>query len=415
MARSLYICYFGVREPLVQTQVVPYLRELASQGHQISLLTFDTKEAKKAVSDDEIERQLADQGIEWNSLRYHKRFSVLATTWDLLIGAIFVNGYIRKSEPHILHGRAHVATLIGAVARKFASRKPKLLFDIRGFMPEEYTDARIWPENGLLYRLSKRVEKWLMKEADGFIVLTEKARAIHFIESKTTGFDQAGRPVEVIPCCVDIDRFDRSAGKSQRAAVRKSLGVKEQLVMVYVGSFGGWYLTSEMLEFAKKVREIRPDVFFLILTQRDVQKAESMLVEKGFPAGSFLVTSASPTEIGKYLCASDFAISFIKPCYSKLASSPTKLAEYLAAGLPVVSNSGIGDVDELLKEERVGVCFDEFENESYRIAFEAVIKMRSEADLTERCQNAAAKHFDLEKVASIRYRRVYKDLLNGRN
>ena len=30
--RTLYVCYFGLREPLVQTQVLPYLRELAASG-----------------------------------------------------------------------------------------------------------------------------------------------------------------------------------------------------------------------------------------------------------------------------------------------------------------------------------------------------------------------------------------------
>src|ERR1051326_9263552 len=41
MTKSLYICYFGLREPLVQTQVLPYLRELAKSGVAIFLLTFE--------------------------------------------------------------------------------------------------------------------------------------------------------------------------------------------------------------------------------------------------------------------------------------------------------------------------------------------------------------------------------------
>ena len=34
MAKTLYICYFGLREPLVQTQVLPYLRELLREGEK---------------------------------------------------------------------------------------------------------------------------------------------------------------------------------------------------------------------------------------------------------------------------------------------------------------------------------------------------------------------------------------------
>ena len=39
--KTLYLCYFGLREPLVQTQVVPYLREMRAAGIEVSLLTFE--------------------------------------------------------------------------------------------------------------------------------------------------------------------------------------------------------------------------------------------------------------------------------------------------------------------------------------------------------------------------------------
>ena len=33
-----------------------------------------------------------------------------------------------------------------------------------------------------------------------------------------------------------------------------------------------------------------------------------------------------------------------------IANSPTKFAEYLASGLPILTNTGIGDSDEILRE-----------------------------------------------------------------
>jgi carbamoyltransferase len=38
---TLYICYFGINEPLVQTQVLPYLRQLSAAGVRVNLLTFE--------------------------------------------------------------------------------------------------------------------------------------------------------------------------------------------------------------------------------------------------------------------------------------------------------------------------------------------------------------------------------------
>ena len=75
-------------------------------------------------------------------------------------------------------------------------------------MPEEYTDAGVWDERGYVYKSFKRVEKWLMKKSDGFVVLTNAAREILFPQLNGTGIDEFGRPVEVIPCCVDLRRFE---------------------------------------------------------------------------------------------------------------------------------------------------------------------------------------------------------------
>src|SRR5437870_1115357 len=169
--KALYICYFGLREPLVQTQVVPYLLEIIKDDVEMSLLTFEP-DLKRTWTAEQLgaERQsLKEKGIVWHHLAYHKRPSIPATFYDILNGARMVRRLIRRENYDILHCRVHVPALMAAIARKFSRKKPKIIFDIRGFFPEEYTDAGIWPENGWLYRIAKRVEKWLLNEADGFV------------------------------------------------------------------------------------------------------------------------------------------------------------------------------------------------------------------------------------------------------
>ena len=410
MAKALYICYFGLRQPLVQTQVLPYLRELLKDGHEITLLTFepDFKDQWTAKQIADEQKGLRDQSIEWHCLAYHKKPSAVATAYDIFRGAWFVRSLIGRKQIDILHGRVHVPTLMGALARKFSRRKPKLVFDIRGFFPEEYTDAGIWPENGWLYRAAKGVEKWLMKEADGFVVLTEKAREILFPESKTTGFDKLSRPVEVIPCCVDLKRFDRE-NQDSRIEMRKKLNVEDRFVIVYVGSFGGSYLSEEMMDLFATARERDPRTFALILTQRDKKKVVEHISAKGFGVGDYLVESVSPEEIPGYLNASDSSLSFIKKCYSKQSSSPTKIAEYLACGLPIISNRGVGDVDKLIEDNNVGVMVDDFTVGSY---LKAISEIEALGDVREKCRDTAARDFDLHHVGGHRYRRLYKRILD---
>ncbi len=412
--KILYVCYFGLREPLVQTQVLPYLLEVLKDGNEVILLTFEPDPARTWTAGAiNAERELLkEKGIRWLHLTYHKSPSVPATFYDILNGARLVSRLIDNEHIDLLHCRIHIPALMAAVARKFSRKNPKLLFDIRGFFPEEYTDAGIWPENGWLYRAVKRVEKWLLKESDGFVVLTEKARQILFPESVDSGRDKLGRPVEVIPCCVDLQRF-ATADDISRENVRRELDIHDRFVFVYIGSFGGWYLTNEMLDFLRVAKQQNEKAFALIITQRETEKAENMLRDAGLHQGDHLVISVTPQQIPRFLKAADVAISFIKSCYSKQAASPTKIAEYLAAGLPVVSNAGVGDLDELIDGEKVGVILEGLSDEDYLAGLAKIERYSQDnSSLPEHCKSVAHRYFDLTSVGGERYRRLYKRILN---
>lgn len=397
----------------MQTQVVPYLREIGKTAEEsrdrgaeeiaVSLLTFEP-----AVDEIDIARQrraLAERRINWSYLPYHKRPSVLATAWDVFRGALFIRRRIGQFD--ILHARSHVPMLMAALARKFSRQKPKILFDIRGFMPEEYTDAGIWPENGRLYRTAKRVERWLIKEADAYVVLTEKARKILVENSEVRSQNSEVKAIEVIPCCVGLERF-REANDETRARMREELGIGQRKVLVYVGAFGGWYLTDEMIELFRAFKQDEPDAFAMILTQSDPAAVEFRLKQSGYGEGDLLIKKVPAADVPRYLCAANIAVSFIKPCYSKLASSPTKNAEYLSCGLPIIANTGIGDVDELIEGNQVGVLVRTFDDEAYRRALEDIGRLGEVAD---RCREVARREFGLESVGGVRYRRLYGTLL----
>lgn len=399
--KALYICYFGIGEPLVETQVVAYMRELAKNGVEVSLLTFEPLRPSRE-EEKEIHARLSRQGIEWHWLKYHKRISPVATAWDIFRGVLFARRFIASRQPDILHGRVHVATLMGALARRLTRHRPKLLFDIRGFFPEEYVDGGVWPANGWLYRTAKRVETWLLKESDGFVVLTKKARDILFSA-------EHAKPVAVIPCCVEMERF-ASLNDDHRREMREKLGLNGRRVLVYVGSFGGWYLTDEMFEFLAAARAADPNVFVMVLTQRNTEAARAKARAAGIAEGDFLVTSVHPAELPAYLNAADAGVSFIKPSYSKQASSPTKIAEYLAAGLPIIANAGVGDVDVLITGHRVGVLIERFDEDAY---LSALHELQGLGDVGERCRKTARDEFDLRSVGAERYLRLYQDLLQS--
>jgi glycosyltransferase involved in cell wall biosynthesis len=398
---SLYLCYFGLREPLVQTQVLPYLRELRKDGHRISLLTFEPNWNKwTAAERSEWRERLAAEGISWIARTYHKRPTLPATLYDIAMGAWTAGRYARREKVDLCHARGHVPALMGLWAGKLSHAK--LLFDIRGFLPEEYVDAGNWPADGFLFRGLKRVERRLLTAADGFVVLTEKAQKILFTDDEL-------RPVQVIPCCVDLEKFVPSSG-IDRDALRAELGIGDRVVMVYSGGLGGWYLSDAMADLFAEAHQQDPRSFALILTQSDPAGFTGSLRARGFSASDFLIRRVSPTEVPRFLSIADRGLMFIKPSYSKQASSPTKLAEYLACGLPVICNAGVGDVDEVIETDRVGVLIRDFTPGDYREALARADALLREAEVAGRCRTSAEKRFDLAAVGGERYRSLYRML-----
>jgi glycosyltransferase involved in cell wall biosynthesis len=402
---GLYICYFGLREPLVQSQVVPYLRELANAGIELTLLTFEpTSPIWSSAECQQWRDSLQKQGIRWRSLRYHKFPSLPATIYDILVGNLVSCYLVVKHRVDVIHARGHVPTTMALLTR--ALGLAKLIFDIRGFMPEEYVDAGVWPAGGVLYRITKAVECQLLAAADAFVVLTYRAREILFPGCSTT--DPLGRPLEVIPCCVDMTRFEQAI-PGLRDTIRNRLNLNGRRVLAYDGALGGWYLSSEMADFITLARERDPTVFALVLTQSGDQAAffKSHLGQLGLSPGDYYVGTVSPNEVPDYLAAADFAFCFIKPGYSKLASSPTKIGEFLASGLPVLCNSGIGDIDDLLVTNKVGIVIENFDRKAYIRGLRELEELAADSGIRQRCRAVARQSFDLGTIGYARYHRLY--------
>ncbi|MDQ6652179.1 MAG: glycosyltransferase, partial [Acidobacteriota bacterium] len=350
---------------------------------------------------------LKAEGITWYCRKYHKWPSLPATLYDIAVGTWTILRTMRREGVSVLHARNHVPALMSAFAKRIKSAH--LVFDIRGFMPEEYTDAGVWPKNGYLYRGLKIVERYLLRVSDAFVVLTETARGIVFPGCSDT--DKLGRPIEVIPCCVDFERFN-AAEYVSRQSLRAELDVVGRRVIVYLGSFGGWYMTDEMTEFLAVAHEQDQTTFSMILTQSPRQMVIDRISSLGIDQKNFLVATVTPGEVPRYLKASDIAISFIKPCYSKQSSSPTKIGEYLASGLPIVCNNGIGDLDQLIEKNQVGVLIREFSSAAYLKALRQIDAMRGDKTLAGRLRIVARQEFDLVAVGEARYRRLYQRLFS---
>jgi len=133
-----------------------------------------------------------------------------------------------------------------------------------------------------------------------------------------------------------------------------------------------------------------------------------VLGRAGLSGEEFSVGPVEPSEVPRYLKRARLGLSFRKPTFSQMAASPTKIPEYLAAGLPAVSNAGIGDTDDLLEREQVGVVVRGFTREEFAEAAARAVSLAEDVDARARCAEAARRHFDLVSVGGARYLSVYR-------
>jgi glycosyltransferase involved in cell wall biosynthesis len=396
--RTLYLCYFGLNEPLVQTQVLPYLRGLSHDGIDVQLLTFEPNYRNISRLDiDKSRADLAQTGIQWSYLPYHKRPSVLSTAYDILAGALFVLRRSRRKGIDVLHARSHVPMTMALLALRLGVTS-RLIFDIRGLMAEEYRDAGIWREDSLVFRLVKKVERVGIRRADQIVVLTNKFKT--WLVSQNL---KPAEQIEVIPCCVDLT--PSIAGDDGKGQTSQS----DRFEVIYAGSVSGLYLLKEMGLFFLELKKSRPKAFFRVLTQTPKEFAGKVLHNVGLSAEDFEIISVHPSEVAHYLRRARLGLSFRKATFSQIAASPTKIAEYLASGLPVVCNDGVGDA-EFIELNRVGVIVSALDSQTFSEAAKRVMSLLDDPNLRERCVQTARSNYDLDKVGRTRYLNVYRRL-----
>lgn len=405
--RVLFISYNGMLDPLGQTQVLPYLKQLAELGVEFTLLSFERAVAYTAEGRERCWRlhgELAGQNIDWHWLPYHKTPSLPATTYDVFAGYRLARRLVRDKTIEMVHARSHIsATIALRLKRRLGV---KMIFDVRGLLADEYVDANHWRKDSVPYRLTKNAERRALTAADGVVTLTQR---IWDVIKDWDSLRDRDVPHAVVPCCADLElfRFDADA----RAHRRNELGIADRSVVVYSGSIDGWYLTEEMCDFFVTLRAQISNVFFLWLTGGNRERITKLMTERGVSGEDFKIISALPSEVPSYLSTADVGLAFIKPCFSKQASSPTKYAEYLGCGLPLVINAGIGDSDALIDDENVGALVRRFDQEAYARAAAAIEALTREVNQTrERTREVAERLLDVRRVGRERYVQLYEQV-----
>ncbi|MEO7524610.1 MAG: glycosyltransferase [Ferruginibacter sp.] len=411
MKKILFISYDGMTDPLGQSQVIPYLKGLSKFGYKFTILSCD-KPDKFSANKDYVEGLLKGFPVEWVSIPYHKKPPVLSSIYDYLRLKQTAKALHKKRKYDMVHTRPGLPTLVALWMKK--KYKVKFLNDVRGFWADERVDGGMWdikkPLFKKIYDFFKQHEYECLEQADYVTCLTQAAKKEMLGWKNIKG---QPLPIAVIPCSADLDLFDPlNVDPVLKEQFHRQLDIKkEDIIFSYLGSVGGWYLTEEMMQFCKMVSDRMPSAKFLFISPHRHDQIITAASKAGLSSAKIITSHAKRHEVPALLSFSSYSLFFIKSCYSKISSSPTKHGEIMAMGIPLITSAGVGDVKEIVEQYNAGIVLKDLSQKSMLEAVDTLVA-NPRFD-TKRIQQGALEIYSLEN-AVLSYKKIYDKILGNK-
>ncbi|NNE99537.1 MAG: glycosyltransferase [Pyrinomonadaceae bacterium] len=398
--RILYVVYWGALEQLGQSLVVPAVKHLAKMGADITLVTFEKKSDLANIDEmNRVRETLENDDIEWVPLEYHKKPKLPATLYDIANGIVFGLRSRLKKNYDIVHGRTYLGGLIGVALAPLI--RAKFVYHNEGFYPDEQVDGGFWKKDSRIHRIANRLDNLMYARASGIVTLSFRAKAE--LENRSE-VREKNTPVIVVPSCVDLERF--------HLPVQIPEGSAQNIRLVYIGSVGGRYILDRIGEFVKVARNSGIEVSLQVFNKADQGLAREMIESSGLSPSAWRLGAVPYIEMPEQLSKYHAGLFFLTQGISEHGCSPTKIGEYWAVGLPVVTTPNVSDTDEIIRKYRVGVIVEEHSEGSYRKAIDELVELLRDPDLATRCRKAAEENYALQPACERQFE-LYRDLVRA--
>lgn len=248
-------------------------------------------------------------------------------------------------RPSAIIARNVIAANMALKVRGKSSVK-RVCFDGRGAIAAEWHEYDVTVVESWKREITD-LESRAVIETDFRIAVTEKL--VDYWHEKYGYSD--GRHV-VIPCTLNSDFKPHTIEEDEKNRARALLGIAaEDTVLVYSGSISGWQsfptVYKYLSPFLKKIKSNK--IVFLSRQEENISKLESE-----FP-GQILRKWVNHEEVPGVLAACDMGILIREQSVTNRVAAPTKFAEYLSAGLPVIISENIGDYSAFVKTNNCGI------------------------------------------------------------
>jgi len=397
MSHVLYLTRNGLLEPLGQSQIWPYLRGL-SKHHHITLITFE-KSADR--SDPQRMQQMLDRcssyGILWIPLQFRCSPRLWAPAFAIpQLALVALWQWRRRRRPLLVHARSYVPAAIALLLHRLTG--VPYIFDMRALWPEELITAGHLRRGSLLHHSLLWIERRCLHETSAVLSLTHAA--VCYLRERYP-CELAAQRVAVIPTCADLQRF--KPGEQAPSA---------PLVIGCIGTvLSGWFLIDWLRAFFEALARADPTARFELVSRDSPAAILAALHPSPTLADRLQIQSAAPDQMPAIVQMHTASVMFYAGgATSEMGRSPTRMAEVLGCGRPVVANPGVGDVEQVVRQNRVGVLARGSSSEEMNACVAQLLELLQDPQLASRCRRTAEALFSLESGTAA-YRQLYAEIL----
>ena len=321
----LFVSYDGLLDPLGQSQILPYILGLIRVGYKFSILSYE-KDYRDPIETLNLRNKLKEYDIDWYYLRFNTQGRKGKFLRHLFEGAKEIRRICRNQQYQHVHLRGFVSAFI----YKLSFVRQPYIYDYRSFTVDEWAEAGSIKFGSYYHRFLKLVDQWALTGMSALVVLEPGAKEllkVNYFISKV--------PTAVIRTATDPDKYIK----------RTHSIVDDGVKFIHLGGVLFPYRIDKALEFVEKFQKVYKNSTLTFFNEGQHKQLWEFVSRSSIDASLVTVETVNHNDIPVRLSSFDAGLIFIEPTPCRKVCSPTKLGEYLAAGLPVISAGGIEVID----------------------------------------------------------------------
>ncbi len=314
---------------------------------------------------------------------------------------------VQLENPDVIH--AHSPALDGLAAVRVGKRHGiPVVYEMRASWEDAAVDHGSTTEGSLRYRLSRSLETRVLKQADAIVTIS--AGLVEDISSRGIPRER----ITLVPNAVDLSRFSHEA--RDNSALKQQLGLSDQPVLGFIGSFYGYEGLHLIIEALPKIQKHLPDVHLLLVGGGFQEQALKQQVQQAGLENVVSFTGRVPHEqVHDYYSLMDCLIYPRLPIRLTEIVTPLKPLEAMAEGRLVVA-SNVGGHRELITDGKSGDGNNGvlFEAGNSAALADSVVQLFANRDQWQQLHANGRRFVEQERnwpAVVSRYKRVYETLV----